>query len=410
MTINITIDGHTITITTRETKRKGTAFDMYVRYQGVRHRPSLGYNLAEEEAVAEAMSILTKIKAGVVASDSCPQANEEPRFRDIVSLYWDTFEMMGRVDRDRPQGIITNQLLPEFGDLLLSELDADCGLRYVLRRQHEGKAAGTIQKEWQLLMRILNLAVEHEKTGRNRLQRIKIPKGTMRERVAETWELRAIRSVATPEVWRLAMVALHTGRREGKILEIDAQWFQHRSDGYWLSLPPSRTQIKRNPRFIPLNDIAVKSLMGDVPSVPGSRVFRQWGSTAAAHTAWSTACRRAHVVDLHVQDLRHTFATWLQGCGVDYEVRQHLLGHKMKGTTARYSHGDVYGDMGWDATLREAVARLHTAVLSYGLSYEKPRRDTKRVVVSDNELKTKEKKWRPQGDLNPCRRRERAVS
>ena len=82
----------------------------------------------------------------------------------------------------------------------------------------------------------------------------------------------------------------------------------------------------------------------------------------------------------------------------------------MKGTTARYSHGNLYGEMGWDAKLREAVTRLETAVVSYGLSYEKQKRDSRMSVGRGNVLKNNEKKWRPQGDLNPCRRRERAVS
>ena len=67
------------------------------------------------------------------------------------------------------------------------------------------------------------------------------------------------------------------------------------------------------------------------------------------------------------QDLRHTFATRLQRIGVDYEVRQALLGHRMPGMTANYSHGGPE----WDRKLRSAVEGLEkTYLLSYGLSYE----------------------------------------
>jgi integrase len=65
--------------------------------------------------------------------------------------------------------------------------------------------------------------------------------------------------------------------------------------------------------------------------------------------------------------LRHTFATRLQRIGVDYEVRQALLGHRMPGMTANYSHGGPE----WDRKLRSAVEGLEKAYpLSYGLSYE----------------------------------------
>jgi hypothetical protein len=49
--------------------------------------------------------------------------------------------------------------------------------------------------------------------------------------------------------------------------------------------------------------------------------------------------KQAGVVDLHFHDLRHTFATRLQDQKVPYEIRQILLGHRMKGTTFDYSHG-----------------------------------------------------------------------
>jgi len=58
-----------------------------------------------------------------------------------------------------------------------------------------------------------------------------------------------------------------------------------------------------------------------------------------------------------------TSTTRLQRLGVDYEVRQALLGHKMPGMTAAYSHGGPE----WDAKLREAVKRLEKAYpVAYG--------------------------------------------
>jgi len=42
------------------------------------------------------------------------------------------------------------------------------------------------------------------------------------------------------------------------------------------------------------------------------------------------------MVELHFHDLSHTFATRLQRLGVDYEIRQTLLGHKMPGMKANY--------------------------------------------------------------------------
>ena len=64
--------------------------------------------------------------------------------------------------------------------------------------------------------------------------------------------------------------------------------------------------------------------------------------------------KRAGVTDLHFHDLRHSFGTWLQEVGTDYEVRQVLLGHRMPGTTEQYSHGGK----AFDARMRDAVDKM----------------------------------------------------
>ena len=65
----------------------------------------------------------------------------------------------------------------------------------------------------------------------------------------------------------------------------------------------------------------------------------------------------------------HTFTTRLQRLGVDYELRQALLGHRMPGMTADYSHGGPE----WDARLRDTVTRLENGyALVDGLADERP--------------------------------------
>ena len=51
-------------IMTRQTKRHGLAFDLYIRWKGVRYRPLLGYNLTSEEAQQAALLMLQKIQSG----------------------------------------------------------------------------------------------------------------------------------------------------------------------------------------------------------------------------------------------------------------------------------------------------------------------------------------------------------
>jgi len=45
-----------------------------------------------------------------------------------------------------------------------------------------------------------------------------------RERVAESWELQKIQKVASQEVWRVVILALLTGMRESKLIDIHEEW------------------------------------------------------------------------------------------------------------------------------------------------------------------------------------------
>jgi len=86
--------------------------------------------------------------------------------------HWKSFEHKNLVDKVRSRGIIEHYLLPYFGSIPLLEIKPEPGLHYLLARCRAGAEAGTIRREWQVLMRILNLAVLYEKLDRNRLQAV----------------------------------------------------------------------------------------------------------------------------------------------------------------------------------------------------------------------------------------------
>ena len=145
------------------------------------------------------------------------------------------------------------------------------------------------------------------------------------------------------------------------------------------------------------------------------KTFRRWNAGAFG-TFWRRLTIEAKVQGLHFHDLRHSFTTWLQNLGVPLEVRAALLGHRLRSTgsdvlggeamTNRYSHGGF----GWNQQLREAVTRLHIALLSYGLSDERDVRDAALSKKAVNAAPDVENWWWSQRDLNPCLSLERAPS
>ena len=122
----------------------------------------------------------------------------------------DSFSVKKRIDHARPKGILENHLLPTFGDRPLAALTPNDGLKYVLARQAAGVVAGTIRREWQALMRLLNLGVRYDWLDKNRLKAVELPDPQRRTRIADVQELERIRHLndrVTPEVlkelWRV---------------------------------------------------------------------------------------------------------------------------------------------------------------------------------------------------------------
>jgi len=363
-------------------KRRGLATHLYYIWKGVRYRPLLGYNVTAEEEERLAVAMIHRIQ---VQAEKAHKTEATATLQDVIPLFWQSFERKRRVDTVRPRGIIENHLLPFFGSRVLGTLIHSDGHDYVGRRMDAGASAGTIRREYQVLMRLLNPAVLHDLLDKNRLKKVDLPEATKRTRVAQWDELEAIRAVrgdATAELWRVITVAANTGLRETKVLQIRRSWIRKKADGYWLALPPARTSIKGNPTELPLTRWAVAAALGeDVPSLTDDRIFRRWENVRSFKKYWASVLRRAELVDLHFHDLRHTFATWLQDLGVDYETRQALLGHRMPGMTASYSHGG----QGWNRKLRAAVELLET---HFYFSDHRPGHPVEHVFISFMPLTT----------------------
>ena len=343
---------YTYHIHRRSTKRKGVAFYLYVKINRKQERHLLGHDLTEDEAntlaLQKCQDVYSNIQRPVIVTQAFTIA-------DAVALYRRLAALKDMTALDRNESIANIHLLPFFGaGCELAKLQAEQGLNYLAHRKSQGAAQGTISREWSFFMRLLNLAVDYEKVPRNRLRVIDVPKGDSRKRVATIEELEAIQSVAIPELWRFIMAACHVGLRESMILSIQDSWCSPQEDGWWLIMPKPRTQYKRHALKIPLNHVAMGALFPDGLNIPQGRIFARWKNASSLKHLWARTSARAGIEDLHIHDLRHTFGTWLQEVGTDYEVRQVLLGHRMPGTTELYSHGGKE----FDRKVRDAVDKM----------------------------------------------------
>ena len=104
----------------------------------------------------------------------------------------------------------------------------------------------------------------------DQLKRVQLPEANKRSRVASADELDSLQALGDQETWRIVQVALHTGLREAKILEIERSWMKLKDDGWWLLLPPARSALKGTPTELPLNRVAVAALKSDVACIDGA--------------------------------------------------------------------------------------------------------------------------------------------
>jgi integrase len=138
----------------------------------------------------------------------------------------------------------------------------------------------------------------------------------------------------TADVFRLL---LWTGARRNEVLS--AAWDQFDLEAAIWTKPATNTKQRRAHR-IPLSKPARQLLTrlradsGGSPWVfPGDDGHRR-----NVRNAWASICKRAHISDLRVHDLRHSYASTLVSAGFSLPTIGALLGHSLPATTARYAH------------------------------------------------------------------------
>jgi integrase len=295
-------------------KPNGTAIYLDYRFKGGRYRPLLGYDLTDDEKEQRTLEMVDRIRRKVqernIPKETCPTLSE------FAAIYYKTLRTSKRIDLQRPKGIVTKHLAPHF-TMPLDHITPEVCLDYVeLRQLHlhgslkKRTTDGTIRRELGVLRRILQLAVIHRHIPLNPALAVQLPEGTKRQRTATMDELKALREAANLDMWRAIAVALNTGLRLGKLLEIQPSWIERAPDGRWLKIPSPASRLKGTPKQIPLNAIAAWALTNGVLRLHAP-VFCRW-KVRSFKKAWSDVCRRAKIADLHFHDLRHTFSTVLQ--------------------------------------------------------------------------------------------------
>jgi integrase len=346
-------------------------------YRGHRYRPVLGLDLTPDREREKAHRVINLIHQN---ADRPPQA-DTMTFAAFAPFYLQRLvankATAGSIRRNT--SIIKTHLKPFFGEARLQDLRCMAGDNYITKRRGERAAEGTIERECSVLSAMMNYAVDCDYLTRNPLKRMAVPQGESRTRVVTTEDLQALSAVAFPTLQRAVIVALNTGLREQRIVDINQAWITVCDDGPWLFVPKARTKHKNNPAKIPLNRLAADALQLDVTYLHGRRIFENWHDGEVLGAIFRRKVQRAGIVNLCFHDLRHSFATMLENLGVDTRTIDLLMGHKVQGMGESYRHGGP----GRDKQLREAVTKLDLYWRSVPLQVPLPTRTARRASVSD---------------------------
>ena len=254
---------------------------------------------------------------------------------------------------------IRKDILPALGRLKVAEVtfaDVD-GLHRKVTKRAPIKANRTLA----VLSKMFSLAIKWGWLRDNPTKGVERNVEHGRERYLTGEELARLTAALAKhpdqQAANIIRMLLLTGARRGEVRA--ARWEQFDlATGTWTK--PAAAVKQNKSHRLPLSAPA-RQLLGELREaapVDAEWVFPGNGSTGhrlEIKKDWAAICKAADLADIHVHDLRHSFASLLVSAGYSLPFIGALLGHSEVETTGRYAH--LYDDV-----LREATERVGAIV------------------------------------------------
>lgn len=353
--------------------------------------------------------------------------------------------------RERARIAMQKNILPFFGDRLVSTLKSLDVEKYRQMRLAARAQASTVNREWQIVKAILNKGEAWGLIERNPIRRGSVPmlsvqngrlvffereewarfiaafdhEAAWRAYVAQVRNLGPVKiGLGSPAVRRygggrrpdsaatdayrenlrsvvpLLKALLLTGSRLGEITRLT--WADVDLERGVVAI---RQQKTGRAKTVPISGALRKLLLSLRRGLGAAPVFARKDGASFSVCEVQRAFRVARKLsgvrpELTPHSLRHTFASWLAIAGTPLRTIQELLGHRDVRMTIRYSHLSP-------AHLREAVEVIGSAENPIRLR-EGCAPDEK--AAAESGAKSFEENWWPQRESNPRSGLERAVS
>jgi len=344
----------------------GRAFTLDYRHAGRQRRMTFGRwpEWSVSAARDRAKEIRREIDAGGDPLAQRGALREAPRVSDLIERYCaQHLPKLAERNAADQRSALAKLVAPVWGRKLVTEItstDVDKLLTKVAEgraRPHKEKPNNRARKlqpakptpvranrVGEVLRKMFTLAVEWSWCADNPAQRFHRRIETPRERFLSKAEIASLAAALdaaedrrAADIIRMCML---TGARLGEVRQ--ARFEQFNLEHLSWSKPPMMTKQRRAHR-VPISDetaaiVRQRQLLapsgtpwlfpGDTPGQPVQEVRRFWAQIQ----------KQCGIEEVHIHDLRHTFASLLVNGGASLEMIGKLLGHSQMQTTLRYAH------------------------------------------------------------------------
>ena len=291
-----------------------------------------------------------KLRDGEVGQGRVPALKaENTTFAELAALYLQDYQINGRKTCDRAKEL-TDRLRETFGRFRACRITSEQIRAYITRRQSEGIANGTINRELAALKRMFRLASQQTPPLVARAPHIPhLQENNVRQGFFTEEEYKLLRAVLPDYVKVPLILAYWTGMRAGEILTL--QWEQVDLERGLIRLEPGTTKNNRG-RLIPLVTEVTEALwqwkqrmLLPYPSCPWVCHYRGKRLLAVPTKSWKKACDRVGLKGKLFHDLRRTAVRNMVRAGISERVAMQISGHQTRSVFDRYdivSEADLY--------------------------------------------------------------------
>ena len=306
-------------------RKRNNGWQAQIRKKGL---PSITKTfIQKKDALTWANTIESEINRGVYVDRSIA---EETTLDDVLERY--SKNILPSLKGAKSELSRIKHLRSHFGRFSLAQIKPHDLAEYRGKRLSL-VGPQSVKHELGLLNRILKLA--HNEWGFTlpygvpAVSMPKLPHGRNR-RLQGNEELILLNELRqTPVVQTMVCIAIETAMRRSEILNIERDHIN--TEQRLLVIPVTKTNT---PRTIPLSSRALESinqLMNLLDTHPNFKAD-------SVSQAFSRACKRAYIVNLHFHDLRHEATSRLFEKGLNIMEVALVTGHKSLSMLHRYTH------------------------------------------------------------------------